>query len=144
MNSKSTADIPSPAILVVDPDHFGFNAIKVILAGCGYIVHSAPDSIAAAESIRNSRFSAVLIKLRFFDVAVTSAYSVLARAWPDLPLFILGPRICGREKGHLLDAGIADYIEFPFDRDELIARIGSSIRRFRRARFEQVLRHEDF
>ena len=128
MHSQSTHGFPQYKILVVNTDRYGFRAIHDALAGNGFTVCSTASLAAAAQSIRDSPPNAILINFQAYDLAELNAYCALTRVRPELPLIVVGPKIDGRDKARMLEAGIADYIEFPFDLDELVARIRSSIR----------------
>jgi DNA-binding response OmpR family regulator len=128
MSSASTSGVQANALLVVDSNHGGFGMLAEVLTRSGYAVHGVANLLAASGSIRDSPPSAILVKLRVYDRSAIKTCSALTAATPELPLMVVGPKIDGREKACMLDAGAADYVEFPFDTDELLARIRSLIR----------------
>ena len=139
MSSASTSGVQANAVLVVDSNHGGFGMLAEVLTRSGYAVHGAANPSAASGSIRDFPPNAILMKLRVFDRSAINICSALTVATPKLPLIVVGPKIDGREKACMLDAGAADYVEFPFDRDELLARIRSLIRTSQRVRLECIL-----
>ena len=52
----------------------------------------------------------------------------LRRNSAKLPIIVLGPKVRSVAKIRLLEMGADDFVEEPFDDDELIARIRSLIR----------------
>jgi DNA-binding response OmpR family regulator len=61
-------------------------------------------------------------------------YSRIRREGPNLPVIVLGPHDIDL-KVRLFELGVDDYLVVPFDPLELLARIGSLIRRQKLSRF---------
>jgi len=142
MTLASTSGVQANAVLVVDSNHGGFGTLAEVLTRSGYTVHAVANPLAALGSIRDFPPSTILLELRSYALSDRHMFSAHGGP-PKLPLIVVGPKIDGREKACMLDAGAADYVEFPFDPDELLIRIRSLIRTSRPARLECTLKFGD-
>lgn len=125
---QPTSGVLVDAVLLVAPDR-GFMELAGVLTTSGCTVHSAANQSAALESIREDPPSVAIVNFRIYDPSVLNMCLAFAQSKPDLPLIVVGPKIDGREKAHVLAVGASDYVELPFDTVELVARIRSLIRR---------------
>ena len=125
---QHTPGVLVDAVLLVAPDR-GLMELAGVLTTSGYTVHSAPNQSAALESIRDDPPSVIIINFGVYDPSVLSVCFAFAQSNPDLPLIAVGPKIDGREKAHVLAVGASDYVELPFDTEELVARIRNLVRR---------------
>ena len=55
------------------------------------------------------------------------------REWSDVPVIVISARQDDKEKVKLLDSGANDYVTKPFSSDELLARIRTAIRIYKRS-----------
>jgi DNA-binding response OmpR family regulator len=81
------------------------------------------DSLGLRE-----RLEAVLVR---FETDADSAHQAcleIRRAFPEMPVIVISPRIELNTRIRLLDVGADDYLEERFAEQELIARIRSIIR----------------
>jgi DNA-binding response OmpR family regulator len=113
-----------PILIVVPSEHCEEKNVSHILQVAGYriVIASVGPNIASSE--------AELALLIGFKPAsrIERIVSATRRDVPDLPVIVLGPDDF-ETKVRLLELRADDYIVEPFDSAELLARIGSLIRR---------------
>ncbi len=70
-------------------------------------------------------------------VDVISWTSLMLAKWPNVSIFVLSPTGDAKERAKWIERGVADYINKPFDMDELVARMRSVHGRLLRTRLSQ-------
>jgi DNA-binding response OmpR family regulator len=102
-----------------------------LLLSVGYDVRSVPSGMTLSDLLTSDRSSAFILGCQ--KEAISTGTLTTCRAMretnPHIPLIVLGPSIDIATKVGLLNLGADDYIEEPFDADELVARLRSHIRR---------------
>jgi CheY-like chemotaxis protein len=121
--------IASRAILVVDLDFQNHTtALLQMLSNAGYVVSSASDANAALHLLQALNLDAVLLISAYSDARLGAMCFCISHAAPAYSIFVLGPRVGPERKARLLDLGADDYIEQPFDAQELLARLDAALR----------------
>lgn len=125
------SDQASPVILVVDDEPDVRTFVEMTLELSGYRVLLAHDG-EQAISVATSQAPALIV----MDVMMPNVDGVeaCARLRSDprtthIPIILLTAKAQGQDKIRGLDAGADDYVIKPFDPDELLARIQSTLRR---------------
>jgi two-component system response regulator MprA len=118
----------SARVLVVEDDAEIASILKRLLRIEGYDVRDAADGEEALSAARDFMPDLVVLdlglpKLDGVDVART------LRGDGDVPILVLTARDATDAKVAGLDAGADDYVVKPFEREELLARIRSLLRR---------------
>lgn len=123
-------------ILIVDDEPQVHRFLRPTLEAAGYAVESA-DSGAEALRLAGARgdpgaapatrFALVLLDLGLPDIDGQLVLRRLLQA-VKLPVIVLSARDQVAEKVAALDGGANDYLEKPFDVDELLARIRTALR----------------
>lgn len=127
-------------LLLVEDDYMLGNSIRKGFYRYGFTVDWVQDGLAAEVALITESFSAVLLDL---GLPRKSGLEVLKKLRSDknnTPVIILSARdaVINRIEG--LDAGADDYLDKPFDLDELAARIRALLRR-KSGRTSSVLTH---
>ncbi|MEC9291726.1 MAG: response regulator transcription factor [Pseudomonadota bacterium] len=120
--------IIKPKILIVDDEAQIRKFLRVSLKANGFAVEEAEDGAEAVRLVAAIKPDMVILdlglpKLDGQDVIVK------VREWTSVPILVLSVRDGEDEKVKALDRGADDYMVKPFGVDELIARVGSILRR---------------
>ena len=133
----------SAKILVVDDDAAIRRLLARTLDRAGYAVVEAGDARAALNALAIDRPDLVLLDLGLPDRDGLELLPILVRppgpAGQTPAVIVLTAREAVEEKVAALDLGADDYVTKPFDTDELLARVRSSLRRAARASAERVV-----
>jgi len=116
-------------ILVVDDVPRNVRLLAAVLTGVGYEVLSAGSGAEALEAVGRDAPDLVLLDIRMPDI---DGYEVCRRlranpAAEFLPI-VMVTSAEGEERLAALQAGADDFVEKPFNQDELLARVRSLIR----------------
>ncbi len=130
----------SAKILVVDDDPAIRRLLVRTLDRAGYAIVEAADARAALGARDIDKPDLVLLDLGLPDRDGLELLPLLVRS-PGPAVIVLTAREATDEKVTALDLGADDYITKPFDTEELLARIRSSLRRAARAAAERVVVH---
>jgi PleD family two-component response regulator len=118
-------------VLVVEDDEATRSALRALLDDAGYTCDEAPDGERAVAAVRDSRFDLVLLDLGLPGMSGADVHSQL-RQDPRtrfLPIVFLTAYPDRQVKLEQLEAGAEDFIAKPYDAEELLARVGASVRR---------------
>lgn len=126
----STTERLKRILVVEDDDHLRLG-IQYNLEAEGYqvaAVGSGPDALAALEDPRDP------IDLVILDIMLPgmSGYAVcqsLRDAGHDLPVLILSARTLAEDRTRGFDVGADQYLQKPFDLEELLSRVRNLLRR---------------
>ncbi|KXO16256.1 response regulator receiver domain protein [Clostridiales bacterium KA00134] len=116
-------------ILVCDDEEDIVRAISIYLEAEGYKVFKAYDGLKALEIIKNEEIHLAIIDLMMPKMDGISTILKI-REKNNIPLIILSAKSEITDKIIGLNVGADDYITKPFNAIELIARVGSMIRRY--------------
>ncbi len=130
-------------VLVVDDEPQIRRLLRKILEREDYNVSLAKDAREALRMLAVEKPDAVLLDLGLPDRDGLELVPLI-RAQSDATLLIVSAREAISEKVAALDEGADDYVTKPFDTDELLARLRTSLRRRLRASAEsQVVKAWD-
>jgi two-component system KDP operon response regulator KdpE len=123
---------PRPAtaacILVVDDDAQIRRALRLSLRANGFDVGEAESGQAALDALAQRAFDLIILDLVLPDLdGVEVCHSL--RRWSRLPVIVLSAHGEEEMKIRALGAGADDFVTKPFAAPELLARIGSALRR---------------
>ena len=116
-------------ILIVDDDSSARRALRVTLAGMGFIIVEAARGEEALALVRATWFDAVLLDIDMPGMGGIEACRAIRYAVPRLPVLMWTVLDSEDDKVLALDAGADDYITKPFHVRELTARLRSAVRR---------------
>lgn len=130
-------------ILIVDDESHIRRLLRSMLVRSGYTVLEAADAREAMSLLASGKPDAVLLDLGLPDRDGLEVLPLIKTA-SDAAVLIVSAREATDEKVAALDLGADDYVTKPFDTDELLARLRSSLRRRLKAEAEfQVVRAGD-
>jgi len=116
-------------VLVVDDDPEIVSAITKLLELEGYSVLKAYDGLEALEILAQREVHLILMDLMMPRVDGLSAV-ISIRKSKNIPIIILSARTEDSDKILGLNVGADDYIAKPYNPMELLARVGSQLRRY--------------
>ncbi|MBQ5821480.1 MAG: response regulator transcription factor [Clostridia bacterium] len=116
-------------ILVVDDDPEIVSAISKLLEMEGYSVLKAYDGLEALDLLSENDVHLILMDLMMPHMDGLSAVMRI-RQTRNIPIIILSARTEDSDKILGLNVGADDYISKPYNPMELLARIGSQLRRY--------------
>jgi two-component system KDP operon response regulator KdpE len=115
-------------VLVVDDEPQIRRLLRNTLEQADYNVSQAADAREAMRLLASEKPDAVLLDLGLPDRDGLELVPLI-RAQSDAILLIVSAREATSEKVQALDLGADDYVTKPFDTDELLARLRTSLRR---------------
>ena len=116
-------------VLVVDDDTEIVSAIAKLLELEGYATLKAYDGLEALDVLSRNKVDLILMDLMMPRIDGLSAVMRIRRD-KNIPIIILSARTEDRDKILGLNVGADDYIEKPYNPLELLARVGSQLRRY--------------
>lgn len=121
MATKST-------ILIIDNDSAFCSAVAELLVKTGYTIRTAATARAGLSLLRRSTPALILLACRLPDLAGLDLLRRI-RAESNVPIIFISD--AGQDEGKVsaLEQGADDYLEKPFHKEELIARITALLRR---------------
>jgi len=122
----------SVQILVVDDDGEVRQLLADYLGGQGYQVHTCADSAAMRQTLQTGMPDLVLLDVGLPGEDGLSLARFL-REHHDLPVIMISGAGSALDRIIGLEVGADDYLAKPFDPRELLARVKTVLRRYRRA-----------
>lgn len=116
-------------ILVVDDDPEILSAITKLLELEGYSVLNACDGMEALDALSQNKVHLILMDLMMPRMDGLSAVMQIRKS-KNIPIIILSARTEDSDKILGLNVGADDYIAKPYNPMELLARVGSQLRRY--------------
>ena len=119
-------------VLVVEDDEATRGALRALLDDAGYLCDEASDGERAVAAMRDARFDLVLLDLGLPGMSGADVHRQLRRdpRTRFMPIVFLTALADRQVKLAELEAGAEDFITKPYDADELLARVGSAVRRW--------------
>lgn len=127
-------------VLVVDDDPDLRAAVRDVLTDRGFVVVEAATGAEARRIVAEQPPDAVLLDLGLPDIGGLDLLIEMA-ATGSIPVLVLSNRSGETDRVIGLDLGADDYIVKPFSARELVARVGSVVRRQRRRERDNLVRH---
>ena len=127
-------------VLAVDDEPAIRRLLTAILERGGYEAVVAADARQALEEVGRGNLDAVVLDLGLPDRDGLEVIDAI-RTVSDMPVLVVTARTEVAEKIAALDLGADDYVTKPFDGDEVLARLRSSLRRAGGAKAAEILEH---
>lgn len=116
-------------ILVVDDDERLASVLKRVLAESSYAVDVAHDAETAGWMVEATPYDGVLLDIGLPGKDGIALCRELRERGNQVPVLMLTARVEVGDRIAGLDAGADDYLQKPFDIDELLARVRALVRR---------------
>jgi DNA-binding NtrC family response regulator len=131
------------SILVVDDEKLIRWALKERLGRHGHGVLEAADAREALEALESQSVEVILMDLRLPDRDGLEVLRDIRRREPDLPVIMVTSLACVRTAVEAMRLGAYDYIEKPFNTDDLAHSVNRAVEVSRmRAKLRARLREE--
>ncbi len=119
------------AVLIVDDDKEICNAISQLLEIEGYTTIQAYDGLQALDKIETESIILIILDVMMPNIDGLSTLIKL-REKNNIPVIMLSAKTESSDKVLGLSMGADDYVEKPYNPQELIARVKSHLRRYYR------------
>jgi DNA-binding response OmpR family regulator len=116
-------------LLIVEDDELLRDGLSAQLTQAGHRTTTAADGEAALAILATHAFDGAVLDLGLPKVDGLTVLRRLRQRLPALPVLILTARDGIEDRVEGLNAGADDYLTKPFNRDELLARLQSMLRR---------------
>jgi len=121
----------SPLVLIVDDERNLVRSLELALKGAGIETRGAYDGASGLRLAGEIRPDAVLLDLRLPDASGLEVLETLRKSFPGCPVIMISAHGDTRAAVQCVKAGASDYLTKPFDLDELVHLIGTTIERGR-------------
>lgn len=140
-NSEEMGDFVE-SILIVEDNKDLNSMLAESLSNAGYEVKSVYTGTDGVEEFKQSSYGLVLLDIM---LPYKSGDEILKelRTFSDVPVIIISAKDMVGLKIDLLKIGADDYITKPFDLGEVVARVESNLRRFRKRDLKRIIRYKD-
>ncbi len=129
----------SPLVLIIDDERNLVRSLELALTQAGIAARGAYDGAAGLAAAAEIEPDAVLLDLRLPDASGFDVLAALKSRRPGCPVIMISAHGDTRAAVQAVKAGAADYLTKPFDLDELVHLIESTVAR-RRLEEEVVYR----
>lgn len=116
-------------LLIVEDDELLRDGLGAQLMQAGHRIDTAVDGEQALDLLTSGAYEGVVLDLGLPKVDGLTVLRRLRQRLPALPVLILTARDGIEDRVEGLNAGADDYLTKPFNRDELLARLQSMLRR---------------
>ncbi|MGM9427005.1 response regulator transcription factor [Hydrogenophaga sp. MI9] len=116
-------------LLIVEDDELLRDGLGAQLMQAGHRIDTAADGEQALTLLETGAYEGVVLDLGLPKIDGLTVLRRLRQRLPALPVLILTARDGIEDRVEGLNAGADDYLTKPFNRDELLARLQSMLRR---------------
>lgn len=116
-------------LLIVEDDELLRDGLGAQLMQAGHRIDTAADGEQALARLESGAYEGVVLDLGLPKIDGLTVLRRLRQRLPALPVLILTARDGIEDRVEGLNAGADDYLTKPFNRDELLARLQSMLRR---------------
>ncbi len=130
-------------ILVVDDKEGARKVLRDFLGKSGYNIVEAEDEDAAIECMRNSSLDLILtdVRMKSRDGGI-EVLKAAREEYPDIPVILITAYGVVRQAVEAMKEGAEDYIERPYNRDELKVKIEKALQKSHLVQENRFLRAE--
>ena len=125
-------------ILVVEDDVDINNLISKTLEKRQYKITQAFSGSEALLQLSISEYSLILLDLMLPGISGEEIIKKI-RNEKEMPIIVISAKTSLKDKVNVLNIGADDYITKPFESEEIIARVNSNLRRYRKYKTETML-----
>jgi two-component system OmpR family response regulator len=129
--AEATSVAPAPAgrVLVIDDEPNVASFVGRALRAKGFAVDVALGGERGLEAALDGGHALIVLDLRMRDVNGLVILRQVMRARPEQPVLVLSAASDVEVKVRCLELGAVDFVAKPFELAELVARVGSHLRR---------------
>ena len=121
----------TPAVLVIEDDPMLRRVLRRVLEDAGWLCRDAHDLASAVERLGSERFDVVLTDIHVGRRTAHVLTEKLASMETGIPVVAMSGAASRSDLIRLLRAGVDDFLEKPFDPDDLVEVLERSARRGR-------------
>lgn len=118
-------------LLIVEDDSSLRRSLRTTLDALGFDVGEASNGEESLFRLHMASYETILLDINMPGIGGIETCKRIRRSFTRLPILMLTVRDSQDDKVDALEAGADDYITKPFQIRELVARVRSSIRRYR-------------
>nr|WP_040952020.1 response regulator transcription factor [Gorillibacterium massiliense] len=118
-------------VLIVDDDEKIRNLIAIYLENEGYATRKAKDALEALSFLQENRVDLIILDVMMPEMDGWEA-CLKIREEQNMPILMLSAKSEEMDKIYGLSSGADDYMTKPFNPMELIARVKSQLRRYKK------------
>lgn len=122
-------------ILIIEDEKSIADMVKMCLTKNGYICETVNDGMTATQKIEEKRYDLILLDIMLPDIDGYDLIDYIKQF--DIPVIFVTAKTSVPDRVKGLTLGAEDYISKPFDLEELLARVGTVLRRYHKA--ERIL-----
>ena len=131
--ATSVAPVPAGRVLVIDDEPNVASFVGRALRAKGFQVDVALGGERGLEAALEGGHALIVLDLRMRDVNGLVILRQVMRARPQQPVLVLSAASDVEVKVRCLELGAVDFVAKPFELAELVARVGSHLRRHAQA-----------
>ena len=122
------ASDPFAAVLVVDDDSAVGAVLGAQLRQAGHVVTVVSSGARALAALEEAPFAVVVTDLRMPDMDGRRLMTEIHARWPELPVVLITAHGSVAVAVEAMKAGAADFLQKPFDREELLFVIRKAVK----------------
>jgi DNA-binding NtrC family response regulator len=148
MRAESAVPVPSPQILVADDQADVLEALRLLLKGHGYDVHTVNSPSAALAALERRDFDAMLLDMNYARDTTSGKEGLdllasLQTLEPNMPVVVMTAWGSIDNAVEAMRRGARDYVEKPWDNARLVSMLGVQVELGRALRRAQRLESEN-
>lgn len=118
-------------VLIIEDEKSIADMVKMCLTKNGYICETVNDGMTATQKIEEKRYDLILLDIMLPDINGYDLIDYIKQF--EIPVIFVTAKTSVPDKVKGLKLGAEDYISKPFDLEELLARVGTVLRRYHKA-----------
>lgn len=118
-------------ILIIEDEKSIADMVKMCLTKNGYICETVNDGMTATQKIEEKRYDLILLDIMLPDINGYDLIDYIKQF--EIPVIFVTAKTSVPDTVKGLKLGAEDYISKPFDLEELLARVGTVLRRYHKA-----------
>ncbi|HVL59124.1 MAG TPA: response regulator transcription factor [Burkholderiaceae bacterium] len=126
-------------VLIVEDDPLLADGLTRTFSGHGFCADAVDNGAAADQVLRRAPYDLLVLDVGLPGIDGFEVARRLRERGTELPILMLTARDSVQDRVHGLNVGADDYLQKPFDKDELLARANALVRRSRAARQDRIV-----
>lgn len=138
MSIRHWNDPADMRVLIVEDDPLLADGLTRTFNGQGFVADTVASGYSADELLRRDPFDLLVLDVGLPGIDGFEVARRVRRRGDAVPILMLTARDAVQDRVHGLNVGADDYVQKPFDKDELLARAHALVRRSRAAQRDVV------